>query len=238
MGTLTPGRGRVLAIYAGKVGVLPYRGSEVRSAIDKQPVVGAVRLGRGGVAGDEQADARYHGGPDQALCAYPSEHYAHWESQLGRELRRAAFGENLTTEKLVETQVCIGDVFEFGDALVQVTQPRTPCFKPAIRNRSTRLTSGMKDAGFSGFYLRVLRGGKAEAGMELVGVARPWPQVTVDLANRARRERDPELIEQVLQAPELGARYRAELRARLESFYRASAGTMPEEGLEPPTRGL
>src|SRR3954453_21141115 len=111
--------GRVLSLNVGRAGTLPGRGKRVRSAIDKAPVDGPGALSVGGLAGDEQADLRVHGGPDKAVCCYSSEHFPRWASLLERPAMPAgAFGENLTLAGLTETGVHIGDTYTVGDAVV------------------------------------------------------------------------------------------------------------------------
>jgi len=150
----------------------------------KQPVTGPVRLGRANLAGDEQADRRHHGGPDKAVNAYPAEHYAFWQRELGLpELARPAFGENFTTAGLLEAEVCIGDVLALGTAVVQLSQPRQPCWKLSRRWRIPDLAWRVQKSGRTGWYVRVLREGEIEAGQSFELIERPYPQWTVAAAN-------------------------------------------------------
>jgi MOSC domain-containing protein YiiM len=113
------------------------------------------------LAGDFQADQRNHGGPDQALCVYCGVHYAYWSRQLGQELTAGSFGENLTLAgSWTEADVCIGDVFALGEAVVQVTQPRSPCWKIARRWQTPLLSLWMQETGYTGWYMRVLQPGQ------------------------------------------------------------------------------
>src|SRR6478609_1914096 len=124
--------GRVLAVSAGTSMTLAHGRRTMQTAIVKEPIADRVRIGVLGVPGDEHV-YEDHGGPDMALLAYPAEHYAHWRG-LGLELPDVgALGENLTTTGLVETDVHIGDTFTVGTTLVQVCQPRAPCYKLAAR---------------------------------------------------------------------------------------------------------
>lgn len=129
---------RLVAVNVGQPGVIGTRhGEPVLSGIRKRLVAEAVvRLDRLNLAGDRQADQRWHGGLDKAVYAYPSEHFPAWAAELGRPVGPAAFGENLTTAGPVEADVRIGDVWAWGDALLQVVQPRWPCFKLAIHSRT------------------------------------------------------------------------------------------------------
>ncbi|HET7272154.1 MAG TPA: MOSC domain-containing protein, partial [Rubrobacter sp.] len=127
----------------------------MRTGGAKRPVPGAL-LRFEGFDGDGQADLVNHGGPEKAVCVYPFDHYVHWERVFGRRLECGAFSENLTISGAVETEVCIGDVFMVGEAMVQVSQPRTPCSKLAGKNGERLLTKWVGQKGYSGYYLRVL----------------------------------------------------------------------------------
>src|SRR3954453_3800292 len=114
--------GTLLALNVGSIAILGNGGRRIESAFEKTPVVGVLDLGRQGLPGDEHA-WKHHGGPDMAVLVYAREHYSFWEDDCGLELPPSgAFGENFTTRGLVETEVCIGDVFRVGGAVVQVSQ--------------------------------------------------------------------------------------------------------------------
>ena len=133
----------------------------MRSAIAKRPVLGdSVWLDAHNLSGDRQGDTRVHGGPDKAVYCYPQEHFAAWEEEIGRPFTPAAFGENLTLSGATEAQVYIGDTWHWGDALVQVAQPRYPCFKLAMHTGVADMESRLVAAGRCGWYLRVLRPGE------------------------------------------------------------------------------
>lgn len=165
------------------------------SAIFKFPVQGPLWLGESKLQGDGQADRRYHGGLDKAVLAYSADHYPVWREDLGMpDLPFGAFGENLTIQGQDETAVCIGDKYRIGDALVEVSQPRQPCFKLARRWRIKDLTARVKDRGWGGWYLRVLEEGYIDRGMELVLLERRHPEWSVIHAFEAmvRRKEEPE----------------------------------------------
>src|SRR6185312_16350073 len=121
----------VVDVRRGRLTRLATPSGVVRSGIRKQPVAGPVRAGLEGLEGDQQGDRVNHGGADKAICVYPAERYAHWTRRLGRRFGPGDFGENLTTRGLDERTICIGDVFELGAALLQVSQPRQPCYRLA-----------------------------------------------------------------------------------------------------------
>jgi MOSC domain-containing protein YiiM len=160
---------RVLSVNVGLPKTVRLLGRSVRTAFFKEPVRGAVPLSRLGLEGDGQADPRYHGGPGKAIYLYPFEHYDYWLGALSRaDLSPGAFGENLTTEGLLETEVRIGDLFAMGSATLRVTQPRTPCAKLGLRMGSMRFVRVFAAAGRPGFYLGVVQEGMVEAGDTIV----------------------------------------------------------------------
>ncbi|MTH46991.1 6-hydroxyaminopurine reductase [Intestinirhabdus alba] len=159
-----------VAVFRGKV--VDYAGSRP-SAIAKRQVEGELMLTGLGLEGDEQAEKRYHGGPDRALCHYPREHYLHWAQALPALAERfvaPAFGENLSTHGLTEENVFIGDIFRWGGALIQVSQPRSPCFKLNFHFGVEDMASRMQEAGRTGWLYSVIAPGavSTEAPLELV----------------------------------------------------------------------
>jgi MOSC domain-containing protein YiiM len=208
---------RVVSLQVGGAGTLSWRGKLVRSGIDKRPVGDRpVALYGEGFEGDEQADRRLHGGPDKAVCCYPAEHMPRWEELLDQALPPGSFGENLRLEGLVENDAHIGDTFELGSALVQVSQPRGPCFKLAARWGSRELPNLMATECASGFYLRVLHTGSVRAGDELRPVTRTSDVSVADVMRVTYVDRsDADLIARVAEVPELAEQWRAALRSLL-----------------------
>jgi MOSC domain-containing protein YiiM len=171
---------RVVSVNVGLPKTVRLMGRSVRTAFFKEPVTGAIPLSRLGLEGDGQADPRYHGGPEKAVYLYPIEHYAYWSAALSRtDLSPGAFGENLTTEGILESDVRIGDVLAIGSATLRVTQPRTPCAKLGLRMGSMRFVRVFAAAGRPGFYLGVVQPGMVEAGdaITIVSTARERPTV-------------------------------------------------------------
>lgn len=152
-------QGEILSIQVGKPQPMAYSKGEILTGMCKLPVQGELFLSSVNLEGDEQADLTYHGGVDKAVCVYSFEHYPHWESVMNRQLHLGAFGENLTVKGLLESEVCIGDVFQLGAAIVQVSQPRQPCHKLAKRYDIPDLALQVQQSGYTGFYLRVLQEG-------------------------------------------------------------------------------
>ncbi len=142
-----------------------WKGHEIRTGIFKEPIDGPVMMRRLNLDGDRQADLTVHGGPAKAVYAYPSEHYPLWKSELAEiVLPWGMFGENLTTEGMIEHEIHIGDKFRIGEAIVMVTQPRTPCYKLALKFQRDDMLKRMLTNGRSGFYLAVEQQGIVRAG--------------------------------------------------------------------------
>jgi MOSC domain-containing protein YiiM len=159
----------------------------VQSGIVKSPVDGRVRVRRLGLDGDGQADLTVHGGPDKAVYVYSHDHYALWAAELGRtDLGPGFFGENLTVDGMLETEVRIGDIYCIGATAVQVTQPRTPCFKLAARVGIPDFAATFLASGRSGFYVRVLEEGDVAAGDAIERISSPPDGLTVLQDSRAR----------------------------------------------------
>ena len=171
---------KLLSINAGLPREVEWRGKIVRTSIFKAPVSGRVRVTRLNVQGDRQSDLSVHGGADKAVYAYPSEHYAFWRKEFpDMDLPWGAFGENLTTEGLLEDKVHIGDRFRAGSAEFAVTQPRMPCFKLALRFNRPDMVKRFLRSGRTGFYLAVVQEGDIGAGDSLDLLAEDDNRVTV-----------------------------------------------------------
>ncbi|MGH7543379.1 MAG: MOSC domain-containing protein [Gemmatimonadota bacterium] len=166
---MDPGR-RLLSVNVSLPKPVEHDGEVVWTGIFKEPVPGRVALRWLNLDGDRQADLSVHGGVDKAVYAYPVEHYDHWRRTLARELPFGQFGENFTVSGMLEAETSIGDVYRIGTALLQVTQPRTPCFKLGIKMGDRRFLKPFLASGRTGFYLRVLEEGGVGAGdpIELV----------------------------------------------------------------------
>jgi MOSC domain-containing protein YiiM len=158
-----------------------------RSAFWKEEAPGAVQVGRHGLAGDEQADRRAHGGPEMAVLMYADAHYAYWRSLAGLEaMGPGGFAENLTVRGLDETSVCIGDVLEAGGAELEVASPRGPCKNISRRWDAEWLLEQVRNERRTGWYLRVKREGPVRRGDPVRVIARPCPDWTVDRLLRLR----------------------------------------------------
>ncbi len=164
---------RVLSVNVGRPAETLWRGRTVRSGIWKVPVTGPVRAQGVNLVGDDQADRKAHGGPDKALYAYAAADLEWWSSQLGPELGPGSMGENLTTGDLDLSEAVVGERWEVGTAVLQVTQPRIPCFKLGIRVGDDRFPGRFAHARRHGVYLRIVAEGALQAGDEIQVVERP-----------------------------------------------------------------
>jgi MOSC domain-containing protein YiiM len=208
---------KVISVNVSLPRPVEFRGQAVSTSIFKEPVARRVFLRRLSLEGDWQADLRYHGGPNKAVYAYPFEHYAWWSQELGRaDLGPGQFGENLTVEGLTEDGAHLGDVLRVGDALVQVTQPRMPCFKLGIKMDDPAFPKRFLASGRTGFYLRVLEEGELGAGdpvevvekSDSITVRELWHLVLVDKGNI-------EGARLALRCPTLAPEWREPLEERL-----------------------
>ena len=187
-----------------------FHGKGFLTGMCKLPVAGEVFLTTRGFEGDGVGDTKHHGGGDKAVCVYGHEHYAYWISVLGSSMPGAAFGENLTVAGMAEPDVCIGDVYRIGTAVVQVSQPRQPCGTLAARYNRPDFVKLVADSGRTGFYFRVLTEGRVQAGDAITLIERDPRAVSISFANRIfyhdRGDRDG--IDRVLSVPALSGSWR------------------------------
>jgi len=189
------------------------------SGFMKTPIAGPVELTFTGLKGDGQADLKNHGGPDKAILCYNAGHFPFWKSELSRdEVIGGMFGENLTIAHLTEEEVCIGDTFEIAETVVQVTQPRQPCWKLGRRWKEPLLPKRVIKTGFCGWYLRVLVEGTVEAGLGFTLTQRPNPEWTVRRVHETMYQKNPAPAElsELANVAELSEAWRQELTAKLK----------------------
>jgi len=192
----------------------------VWSAIAKAPVASGTMLWLSTVnlAGDGQADQSVHGGPDKAVYAYPVEHLAPWRAELGTALGDAPFGENLDTIGVTESDVCIGDLWSWGEATLEVCQPRWPCFKLALHRGRGDIGQRMRQSGRTGWYLRVLEPGAVPSDGPITVTRRDPEGLTVTDAHLAMGDRHlahPDLVRALAGHARLADEWRLPLRDRL-----------------------
>ncbi|MGD9734185.1 MAG: MOSC domain-containing protein [Solirubrobacterales bacterium] len=205
---------RLLSVNVGLPKAVDVGRRVVETAIWKQPVAGRARVRGVNLDGDRQADLSVHGGPDKAVYAYAIEETRLWEEELGRELGAAAFGENLTTEGVDVSGALLGERWRVGTALLEVVQPRLPCFKLGLRMGDPLFAQRFGRASRPGAYLRILAAGELGAG-DAIAVERDAGQdhgVSVRLVSDAILN-DPALIPQALAAPQLIPKLREHMLA-------------------------
>jgi MOSC domain-containing protein YiiM len=206
----------LLAISVGSPQRVAHRGREVETGIYKQPVAGVHQVTATGLATDVQVDLENHGGPDKAIYAYTIENYQFWSRELQTELGPGRFGENFTVSAMPDEAVHIGDVFRCGELLLQVTQPRVPCFKLGIRMGDAHFVGRFHRSGRVGFYLRVLETGSVEAGRDIEAVRRDPAALDIRDAMLALTDgpRQQEIIARALAIEALSAAWRESLTKR------------------------
>jgi MOSC domain-containing protein YiiM len=179
----------------------------VLTSIFKSPVEGRVPVRGHSLVGDRQADLTVHGGPSKAIYAYAFEHYRYWVRELNRELTPGNFGENLTTEGLLESEVQIGDHYRVGTAVLKVTQPRMPCAKLALRFDLPTMVKLFWKSGLSGIYFGVVEEGDIAAGDAIELIERPPASVTIaEVVGAYKGEKsDESLLDRVLASPISGS---------------------------------
>jgi MOSC domain-containing protein YiiM len=197
----------VLSVNVGRAREIERGGKLTKTAIWKSPLDGRVAVRGVNVAGDEQADRSVHGGPDKAVYAYASEDTRWWEGELGHELGPGAFGENLTLAGVDVTGALIGERWRAGTTLLEVSQPRIPCWKLGRRMGDPRFVKRFAEAGRPGAYLRIVEEGEVGGGDAVEVVARPEHDVTVGLVSRAYLH-DHALAPRLLEAPALTLSWR------------------------------
>lgn len=209
---------KVKSLNVGKIETLTYGKRTFESAIRKKSVQEPIFLSKTGCMGDEQA-YEHHGGEDKALCLYPYDYYSYWSDILNNFSHTALFGENLTVEGLKEDNAHIGDIFTFGEDVIQVSEPRNPCNKLAAKYEVPDMVIRMRDTGYTGFLLRVLKEGLVTPNDDLV-LLEPHPQqASVSLVNDVKffDRFNKEKLEKVLSVDALSESLRATLIKQFQS---------------------
>lgn len=219
--------GRLVSVHVGLPRIVKGEGNEGNfsdaewtTGFFKRPVNHRIWLGTLNLDGDGQADLENHGGLDKAVNVYPIEHYSYWMQTLSLNgLVPGDFGENFTTDALLESEVCIGDIFEVGDSLVQVSQPRQPCWKLSRRWGVKDLALRFQDTGRTGWYFRVLREGLVQANDNIILLDRPHPRWTIAAANLIMHHwtGDKETAHDLSNCSELSSRWRIKLTRRAQT---------------------
>lgn len=171
----------IISTNTGEITAVSWRGKSIRTGIYKFPVPGPVFLGKTGVTNDHVVDLKVHGGENKACYLFSSNHYPYWKERFPvLAWTWGMFGENLTVENLDESRINIGDIFEIGEALVQVSQPRIPCFKLGIRFGTPRMVKYFQEYHSPGVYVRVIREGFVSVTDKLILKERRESEISVN----------------------------------------------------------
>lgn len=212
---------RIISVNVGLPHKVPYRGRSISTGIYKEPVEGRIKVHRLNLAGDHQADLSVHGGIEKAVYAYPSEHYEFWKGELPEmDLPWGMFGENLTTEGLLEDKVNIGDKLKIGTALFTVTQPRMPCYKLGIKFGRNDIIKRFLRSGRTGYYFSVFEEGEVAAGDTIELVNRDNNKIIVtDITSLYVNEKSNlELLKRVIQVEALPHGWRDHFRHQIDKL--------------------
>ena len=237
--------GRLLSVNVGLPRDIAWKGRTVHTAIWKDPVPGRCRVGRLNLEGDGQGDLAGHGGEQRAVYVYQIESYRYWQEQLKRtDFVYGQFSENFTIEALPDEAVCIGDRYQIGSALFEVTQPRVTCYRVGIRMNEPRMPALLTSSGRPGFYLRVLQPGEVGAGDDVVKVGEATVRMTVAEINALLYSSDHprDRLERALRINALSPGWRASFDALLRSDAAAAgsgnAGLAPAAAAHPVAPGF
>jgi MOSC domain-containing protein YiiM len=208
---------KLLSVNIAAPRLVEFNGQATTTGIFKEPIAGRVHVTKLTIEGDHQVDKRYHGGFNKAVYAYPSEHYPAWEDFLTTKLSPGQFGENLTVEGLLEENVHLGDRLRIGTALLEVTQPRVPCFKLGIKMLMPSFPKWFLKSGKLGFYLRVLEEGEFGVGDAIELVHQDDERISIrELWQLAYGDAfDAERIAQILKRETLAGEWTKPLREKL-----------------------
>jgi MOSC domain-containing protein YiiM len=171
--------GKVLSVNVGGVREFEYNGRPAKSAIWKSPVLGRIAARGVNLAGDEQADRKAHGGPDKAVYAYAGEDARWWEREIGRALAAGEFGENLTTAGIDPNQALVGERWQIGTTILEVSEPRIPCWRLGVRMNDKMFPRRFTEALRPGAYLRIVVEGEVGAGDAIRVAERPDHDLTI-----------------------------------------------------------
>jgi MOSC domain-containing protein YiiM len=211
---------KLVSVNVGLPRLISWKGATFKTGIFKNPIAGRVMLRETNLDGDRQADLSVHGGPNKAVYGYASEHYPYWRSELPEEeLPWGAFGENFTTEGLLETSVSMGDRYRLGSAVVRVTTPRLPCFKLAAKFQREDMIQRFLQSSFSGFYFSVAEEGEVGAGDEFHFLDAEVPSLTIAEFNHLyiSPAPDAELLKLAVEVKSLPESWRERFQARLDA---------------------
>ena len=217
---------RILSVNVGRAREFDYNGRPAKSAIWKSPVASRIAARGVNLDGDDQADRKAHGGPDKALYAYAIEDTRWWEDTLGRPLQCGEFGENLTTEGITVNDTLVGERWEIGTAVFEVSEPRIPCWRLGVRMNDPKFPRRFTEALRPGAYLRIVVDGAVGAGDEIRIVERPDHDLTIRDIFRIYT-RDREEVERLLAVPRISESWRGWAQHFLKETKGRRGGSAP-----------
>lgn len=208
---------KILNLAIGKSKKYDWNKTTALSAIGKQRA-SELFLEKIGFVGDEVANTEFHGGPDRAVCLYPFEHYSKWEKEFAISLLLPSFGENITATGMLEKDVCIGDIFQVGEAIIQVTQGRIPCSTISSYNGVNQFLNRVYNTGLTGYFFRVLHEGRITLDSKILLVEPHPKKVSVHFANQIlfHEQSNRKGIDKILEVNELAEVWKAKLTKLLQ----------------------
>ncbi|MYL34890.1 MOSC domain-containing protein [Pontibacillus yanchengensis] len=211
---------RIISMHVGRPENVVRNGEELYTSFLKTPTTDQIALSSQGLEGDGQAVTKFHGGVEKAVCVYPYQHYAYWEQHLDKKMEFPSFGENLTVDGLHEENVFIGDVFQWGNAKLQVVQPRKPCERIAFVHQVKNLTKKVVQTGYTGFYMSVLEEGEVSANDRFDRIQTDPNAVSVAYVNQIKLKDRHNIdgIRNILQVDGLADELRRGLQERLDKL--------------------
>ncbi len=209
---------KIKNIYCGKKQIIKdERGKEYLSSYKKQNLnQDRYLIVKDGFLDDTQSDRNHHGGEDKAVCVYSLKNYEYFRSKFDIDLPECAFGENLSLEDLDDSHICLGDRFQLGEVVFEVSQPRQPCWKISSITGIKNLTALVVKEAKSGFYFRVIKEGNITPSDELNLISRKYPKITIEHINKCAYDakNNQENIKEILECEELAQAYRESLTKR------------------------
>ncbi|MBL0385726.1 MOSC domain-containing protein [Tumebacillus sp. ITR2] len=216
----------IVGLYTGEPKQVKFGDEDSVTGIYKAPVDGPLWLSFANLQGNDVANTKHHGGEARTLCVYPAEHYAHWNEHFGIELPPGAFGENLTLRGLTEEQVCIGDTYQVGEAVVQVTQARIPCKTIDLKLDVNGLFQQTALQAKSGYFFRTLQEGHIAKDSDVRLLERDLHGVTADFCMHTvyHDKKNADALRKILAVPALADNWRNMLQNLLEAAENPTSG--------------
>lgn len=213
---------KIKNIYYGKEQILtnnknqPYKTSYKKDPIKPDEIVAVNELG---VIGDDQSEKEHHGGIDKAICIYSQKYYLFFKDKFKLNLPDCAFGENITLLDIDDSQICLGDKFKLGEVILEVSQPRQPCYKISAVLGVKNLTALLVKEAKTGFYCRVIKSGNIKLTDKFELISRNYPKFNIEYINKCsyNAKENRENIEEILNCDKISASYKTSLQKRVKN---------------------